>query len=157
MKLLESHKIIVVTGPESTGKTTLATQLSDRDKLPLIPEFAREYLDTKTAGYRYTFEDLIAIGHAQNKMEYNAYQKHDQIVCDTDLVTIDIWAKEKFGRALGMDIPLIEYKHYILCPPDIPWEYDEQRENPDDRNRLFDVYKKYLISIGASYEIYDRK
>ncbi|HAG73383.1 MAG TPA: hypothetical protein DCL66_14390, partial [Gammaproteobacteria bacterium] len=35
-----STKIIVITGPESSGKTTLASQLSDYWKIPLVSEVA---------------------------------------------------------------------------------------------------------------------
>jgi NadR type nicotinamide-nucleotide adenylyltransferase len=36
---------IVVTGPESTGKTTLAQGLAERLATTWVPEYARAYLD----------------------------------------------------------------------------------------------------------------
>ena len=38
---------IAFTGPESSGKSTLSSWLSAEIKLPLIEEYAREYLTEK--------------------------------------------------------------------------------------------------------------
>ena len=40
-------KRIVLFGPESTGKTTLAKQLSEKYDVPWVAEYAREYLQEK--------------------------------------------------------------------------------------------------------------
>ncbi|RZM00048.1 MAG: ATPase, partial [Pedobacter sp.] len=52
-------KKVVILGPESTGKSTLATELSARFDTNWCPEFAREYL--LEHGTNYTFEDLAVI------------------------------------------------------------------------------------------------
>ena len=36
------------------------------------------------------------------------------------------------------------YDLYLLCYPDIPWEPDPLRENPDNREELFELYLKTL-------------
>ncbi len=41
---------VVVFGPESTGKTTLARELAEHYGTAWIPEYLREYLDVKGAG-----------------------------------------------------------------------------------------------------------
>jgi nicotinamide riboside kinase len=45
------------------------------------------------------------------------------------------------------------YDLYLLCNTDLPWEYDPLRENPDDRERLFELYKKELEDRGFSFAI----
>ena len=35
-------------------------------------------------------------------------------------------------------------RSYLLLEPDIAWEADPLRENPDDRARLFDRYRELL-------------
>lgn len=39
----------------------------------------------------------------------------------------------------------------MLCSPDIPWEYDEQRENPVDRQDLFNIHLEKIKSLGVNY------
>ena len=48
---------IIVTGPESSGKSTLAKVLSKYFKIPSSKEYAREYL--KNFHKDYTQEDLF--------------------------------------------------------------------------------------------------
>ena len=43
--------------------------------------------------------------------------------------------------------------YYLLCYPDIPWEYDPQRENPNDRVELFEIYRAKIVSLGVDYQI----
>ena len=43
-QIKSSCKRVVLYGPESTGKTTLAQKLSDHYNEPWVPEFARDYL-----------------------------------------------------------------------------------------------------------------
>ena len=86
------HKIIV-TGPESTGKTTLSKNLSKHLNRKLVNEFARDYLEKKNNTYN--FENLLEIAQNQYKLEN---QKSKLIVCDTDLLTIKIWSEHKFGK-----------------------------------------------------------
>ena len=51
---------IAITGPESTGKSTLAESLAVHFKGALIPEFARTYLENKTEKYSQSDIDFIA-------------------------------------------------------------------------------------------------
>src|SRR3954462_7887624 len=60
-------KKIVVIGPESTGKTTLTSQLAEHYKSVWVPEYAREYL--LKHGTDYSFEDLLTIAKGQVALE----------------------------------------------------------------------------------------
>ena len=44
-------------------------------------------------------------------------------------------------------------RRYLLCPPDLPWEADPLRENPHDRERLYDLYRRRLMDLGAIYQV----
>jgi nicotinamide riboside kinase len=143
------HKIIV-TGPESSGKTTLCKSLSKHFNLPFSKEYAREYLDALNRDYNQ--EDLLKIAKGQLKSEQNTQ------LLDTDLITIKIWSKYKYGSCDKWILEQIEKqksenRFYLLCKPDIPWKADPLRENPNDREELFEIYKKELESLAQNYFI----
>lgn len=52
-----------IIGPESTGKSTLAQQLSQRYHGIYVPEYAREYVEQ--LGHPYTYDDVCTIARHQ--------------------------------------------------------------------------------------------
>ena len=143
------HKIII-TGPESSGKTTLCEQLSNHFNIPFTKEFARSYIDNLDRIYM--IGDLLSIAKEQLKSELNSQ------LLDTDLITIKIWSEYKYGRCDKWILDQIEKqktekRFYLLCKPDIPWQADKQRENPNDREELFEIYKQELNDLGHKYFI----
>ncbi len=145
---------IVVTGPESTGKTTLCTRLSEFYKGTMIPEFSRAYLH-KTGG-KYELKDVETIGLTQEFQNKNLELEGQFVFCDTDSLTAYIWAKEKFK--FDSQILRNEWQKnlpdlYLLCYPDLKWEYDDLRESEDDLERLFGLYYSHIIQFRAKYAI----
>ena len=141
---------IITTGPESSGKTTLCKSLSSHFNISFSKEYAREYL--QKIDRNYTQEDLIIIAKGQLKSEKN------YTLLDTDLITIKIWSHYKYGSCDKWILDEIEKqktekRFYLLCNPDIPWQEDNQRENPNDRNDLFEIYKKEIGRLGHNYFI----
>ena len=145
---------IVITGPESSGKSTLADFLSNAFSLPLVGEAARAYLAGKQKPY--TQEDVRNIAVIQAEDEANACLVNQVVICDTDLLTILIWQKEKYGawdQEFYNKWNINENKLYLLCAPDIPWVPDPLRENPDDRERLFEIHLELLKQHNRQYEV----
>ena len=148
-------KKIAVIGPESSGKTTLSQQLSEHFNEPMAVEFARQYLNSLNRSY--TLNDLIEITKGQIAREEEALeQANKMIICDTEMMVMYLWALEKFGKCP----PYIEeqsqarkYDWYLLCRPDIPWEYDPMRENPDRGDYFFNKFESLLRSKKANYTI----
>lgn len=145
---------IIITGPESAGKTTLCENLAKHFKLSFSKEFARFYLEKN--GYNYNQTDLLEIAKGQLLSE-----KNHQIL-DTDLITIKIWSEYKYGACYSWILEKIneqklEKRFYLLCKPDIPWKYDPLRENPDNRDELFEIYKMELEQLGLSYSIIEKE
>jgi len=144
---------IIVTGPESSGKTTLCQQLSTHFNIPFAKEFARIYIDTLDRSY--IIDDLLPIAKGQLQSEFNSQ------LLDTDLITIKIWSEYKYGRCEKWIIDKIEKqktekRFYLLCKPDIAWQADNQRENSNDREALFEIYKEELDDLGHKYFIVER-
>ena len=152
-------EIVVVTGPESCGKTTLARQLADRWETPLVNEAARSYLQNKDS---YQESDLLKIAKLQNAVEQKkTVLSAEKLVCDTDLLVILIWSEFKYGSCDPWIRETLENcfnqkslsRHYILCDPKIPWQKDRLRENPHNREELFAVYLKKLKDYKLEHSV----
>jgi nicotinamide riboside kinase len=159
--------LICVTGPECSGKTTLKNYLSLNLQIPSVEEFAREYL-TKSAGH-YTFEDLDVIAQGQlDAMSQNAGRETPVVgdeeksvnkgivITDTFLLVILIWSLHKYGRVSATVKELYSANQpdfYLLCKPDLTWEYDQLRESQDDRDALFEKYLEHIHLAGIPYYI----
>jgi NadR type nicotinamide-nucleotide adenylyltransferase len=137
---------IVLTGPESTGKSTLAKQLANRFEAAFVEEYARQFIDDLDRSY--VESDLLEIAKWQLEQENLKIQQTKKLlICDTDLLTIKIWSEYKFQRCNSQILKWIEerdYDHYLLCGTDVEWQFDPQRENPNERKELYDIYKKEL-------------
>ncbi len=146
---------IAIVGPESSGKSTLAQQLAAHYQTALVPEYARVYL-TKN-GPKYTYTDVEQIAKGQLALEKEFVQKMGgPHICDTNLLVIKIWMKEVFGQCpkwIEEKVAENGYDLTLLTSPDIPWEHDELRENPNDRNRLFEIYQAELDDLKHKYTI----
>ncbi len=141
---------IIITGPESAGKSQLTRDLASHYQAPGLVEYARDYLEALDRPYEESDLLKIAEGHLQREADLQADQQ-PLIFIDTALVVIKIWGMYKYGRT----DPWIEAKlrdqqntYYLLCAPDLPWEEDPLRENPHDREVLFDMYHTALKDLN---------
>ena len=147
---------IIVTGPESSGKTTLCKALSKHYNLPFTKEFAREYLTD--LGKNYLQEDLLEIAKGQLENEQLITNNQQISLHDTDLITLKIWSDYKYGNCNNwileqIEKQKVENRFYLLCKPDLKWDYDPLRENPTNRNELLEIYKQELENLGHKFLI----
>ena len=150
-------KHIVITGPESSGKTTLTKAIAKALNTDYTEEYAREYLNSNTS---YKQEDLLLI--AQGQLQKEKANANPIAIHDTDLITIKIWSEYKYNQCDPWILEQIEHQKsknrtYLLCKPDIPWEADPLRENPSNRAELFKIYKKELEYLGHDYFVVDER
>jgi len=149
---------VVLFGPESTGKTTLSMQLARHYNSVWVPEYAREYLQEKWNNERKTCEpdDLLPIAEGQMKLENRLAKKTDTIlVCDTDLLETKVYSEAYY---LGYCDPVLEkyalqntYDLYFLTYIDTPWEADDLRDKPNERETMFKAFEKALIDNNKPY------
>ncbi|MDQ2793521.1 MAG: AAA family ATPase [Bacteroidota bacterium] len=141
---------VSLTGPESTGKTTLANQLAAHYGTLYAPEFAREYL--ADSGPRYSARDLEEIARGQLAAEARAVaeaekQGHRIVFFDSDLLVIKIWFEHSFGTCPEWILQAIAHQHYdlvLLMGVDVPWQPDPLREHPHLRQHFYDLYQREL-------------
>lgn len=163
MKVAENSNILVLTGPESCGKTTLATMLSDACRAPLVHEVSRDYLSqriSRDSHFQYSESDLLEIASKQfNAEEFALAKSPALLVCDTDLLVLIVWSEVRFGRCHDWILDAFSEavtrgrRHYLLCHHDIPWEADPLREHADSRGELFELYRQKLEFYNLPYSI----
>ena len=155
---------IVLYGPESTGKTILAQKLAAHFDTLWVPEFARAYLDIKREIYdpfgRRSEEicqpqDIpsIVIGQIAQE-EAMAAQAHRAIFCDTNPLQTKVYNNYYFNRNdewLEQAVHNRPYDLYLLTSVDIPWIEDGQRDRPNDRQTLFNLFQQELISRNLPF------
>ncbi len=151
---------VIATGAESSGKTTLCNALAEHFNIPFIAEFAREFLNKLDGNY--TQDDLLAIAKGQLQSEQLTTNANQLSLQDTDLITIKIWSEYKYGNCDNWILEQIEkqkkeIRFYLLCKADIPWEADPLRETPNNRDELFEIYKKDLENLGHDYYVVEGK
>jgi NadR type nicotinamide-nucleotide adenylyltransferase len=151
---------IVIYGPESTGKTTLAKALANEYKTNWVPEFARDYLQDKwdLTGEVCTKEDLIQIVKgqidAENKLTSTA---NDFLFCDTNVLVTKVWSETHFKGFCDSRIKQwansFHYDYYFLTHIDVPWQEDDLRDRPDDREDMFDSFIESLLNKNLPFTI----
>jgi nicotinamide riboside kinase len=153
---MSAPKIIVVTGPESTGKTTLCQQLACHFSQPWQPEYARQYI--QNLGHPYTPQHVNHIARTQVKQMQEAQNSATPLFFfDTYLEITQVWYEVVYGRC-----PKFVHKHmavapialYLLCTPDLPWHPDPVRENGGPmRHSLYQRYQQLLTATRFNTQI----
>jgi len=144
-------RVFFITGAESTGKSTLTEQLARHFNGACIPEYARTYLESINRPY--TFEDVELIARRQILL-IRENRHREPVFFDTCLIILKVWFREVFDRVpawLDQEIPLSGQGIYLLCEPDLPWQYDPLRENPHRREYLSEQYEQELNTAGFRY------
>lgn len=147
---------IVVTGPESTGKTMISEFLAKKLGGVWIPEFARDYMSKLDRSYKYSDLEIIARTQIEQRKEAEARSK-GYLILDTWLIITKIWFIEVYGRFPDWIEETIKKQPvdlYLLCEPDIPWVPDPLRENGGERRKyLFGKYLDEIKKTGVPFEV----
>ena len=147
-------KKIVLTGPESTGKTRLAEQLAMHYQTNWIAEYAREYVENLNRKYNYS--DLVVIAQYQVNVVKDYKGKVNRFLfLDTDLIILKVWFDVVYNECPAWLTESISNRNidlYLLCDIDIKWEYDHVRENADqNREVLIKMYKQEIQNSGVPF------
>lgn len=147
-------KRVVVTGAESTGKTTLAQALAAAFGTVWTPEFVRQFVERTRRAIRPDDLDAIARGQLEAEDAPTA-DRPALLIHDTNLLSNLVYMRHYFGREpdwLEAEFLRRDYALYLLCLPDIPWEPEPgQRESPEVRQNLHGVFKRELEERRLPY------
>jgi NadR type nicotinamide-nucleotide adenylyltransferase len=144
-------KRVVVTGSESTGKTTLAARLAAHFAAALTPEFSREYAARKPAPLGPA--DVEPIARGQRALEEAAALRADRLlVQDTDLLSTCLYAEHYYGACPpSVRRALRPPDLYLLLSIDVPWVPDPHRDRGHLREHMHSLFRDAVRASGAPF------
>lgn len=145
---------IVLTGSESTGKTTLATNLAAHYHVEFVHEFVREFAANKGAPIAMSDHGPIAHGQIALENEY-AERAKGLLFQDADLLSTVAYCHHYFGSCpkwIEEEAVRRRPALYLLCQIDIPWVADGIRDRGHQREEMHALFVSTLNRLGATYE-----
>ncbi len=150
---------IVLTGAESTGKTTLARALAAHFACPLVLEYGREWSETRPGGPAapWRTRDFVDIALEQNRRE-NALAEaspNGWLICDTDALATAIWHERYMGfsapEVLAVAARQVRPFVRILAGDEIPFEDDGLRDGEHIRHAMQARFRDVLAETDVPW------
>ncbi len=142
-------KVVVLAGPESSGKSWLAEQLQAHFGGILVGEYVRYFIEQNARDT--CFDDIPAIARGQLDWEDQARAlRPELLILDTHLLSNMLWSQALFGDCPPWLEPELLNRHYdlhlLLSPDDVEWTQDGQRCQPflADRQLFFNASRQWL-------------
>ncbi|HEV7486188.1 MAG TPA: ATP-binding protein [Thermoanaerobaculia bacterium] len=166
---------VCLIGPECTGKTTLAEELSVHFGAPWVPEFAREY--AQRVGRELTADDVepiargemalldaalnLGVGSGEWRVEGDGQSSHPPhptphtplLIFDTDLISTVVYARRYYGHCPEwIESAAVARKAdlYLLLDIDLPWVPDSLRDSATPRESLYAQFAQTLKTYEAN-------
>ncbi|AZV27054.1 N-acetylglucosamine-6-sulfatase [Pseudomonas syringae] len=132
-------KVIVLTGPESTGKSWLAAGIQQQFGGLRVDEYVRWFIEQNQRDT--CLADIPEIARGQLQWEDVARAQQPRLlILDTHLLSNILWSQTLFGDCppwLETELLTRHYDlHLLLSPEQIEWTDDGQRCQPDLSERL---------------------
>ena len=103
-----------------------------------------------------TIEDLPIIAQGQLEAENAAIQMANKLIlCDTNILVTKVWSETHFKGYCAPELnTILEHTHYdlyLLTSIDVPWEKDDLRDRPNDREQMFTYFKQQLVTYNFPF------
>lgn len=145
---------VVITGSESTGKTTLAAELAEHYGTVWCPEFSRQYALCKN---NLDASDVEAIASGQIASEdAHASRGKRVIIQDTDLVSTVVYARhyyETCPRWIADASKTRRADLYLLMDIDVPWIPDPARDRGHMRKEMHLLFVTALVELRSPFVV----
>jgi NadR type nicotinamide-nucleotide adenylyltransferase len=142
---------IVLTGSESTGKSTLAEKLARHYSTGLVPEFVRTFAARKGAPIDFGDHGPIARGQIALEDEHLARAER-LLIQDTDLLSTVVYCRHYFGCCPPWIEEAAQSRRpdlYLVCQPDIPWVADGIRDRGHMREELQEMFQRAVADSAV--------
>ena len=147
---------IAILGAESSGKSTLAAALAGHYGTLWVPEYLREFVDTRQ---RVPFEaDQVVIARTQMLREEEAASRASRwLFCDTTPLMTALYSRFYWHRVdeeLAQMAARHPYAATFVAAPDTPWEADGlQRESAEIRDYVHGQVLEALRARGIAFTL----
>ncbi|MEO6680009.1 MAG: AAA family ATPase [Pseudomonas sp.] len=151
-------KVLVLTGPESSGKSWLSSEIQSRFGGLLVGEYVRHFIDSEARDTCYDDITPIALGQLAWEDEARA-RRPSLLILDTHLLSNILWSRTLFGACP----PWIEHallaRHYdlhlLLSPETVAWHDDGQRCQPQlaERQGFFQDSHAWLALHRQPFQV----
>jgi len=142
-------KVLVLAGPESSGKSWLAAQVQARFGGELVSEYVRYFIEQQARDTCYA--DIQSIAEGQLAWEDAARARQPGLlILDTHLLSNMLWSHTLFGDCPGWLEQQLLVRHYdlhlLLAPEGVDWISDGQRCQPalSERQAFFAASQQWL-------------
>jgi len=142
-------KVLVLAGPESSGKSWLGAEIQAHFGGELVGEYVRDFIDEQQRDTCYA--DIPAVARGQLAREDAArLRRPPLLILDTHLLSNILWSRTLFGACPDWLEPALLERHYdlhlLLSPEGVPWIGDGQRCQPQltERQAFFDASRDWL-------------
>ncbi len=146
-------KRVVLTGSESTGKTTLAQRLAEHYGAEYVPEFVRDYAARLKRPL--DFNDHGPIAKGQIAAEDERIARHPTlIVQDTDLLSTVVYCTHYFGHCppwIAEAAAARKPDLYLMCDMDVPWIPDGVRDRGHLREDMQTLFRDAVTASGVRW------
>ena len=147
--------LICLIGAESTGKTTLARALAENFTCPWVPEYLREFCESRQRTPTRDEQSLILetqVIHESAALVNACKTAAPDVFCDTAPLLTAIYSdfvfsdQSLFARARSLHV---RYALTLVLEPDIAWVADEHRDGAHVQQPITDLIADELAALNS--------